>query len=296
MSIISSVQQLLNTPYTCLHKVEFIQLCLEHEVNNAFFEYLNKCINLKILNIVQTRVEKLDKICGLRGLKGLNLIKMDLIVVSELLYDMNAIQILRFDNNPNIIISNSIRKLNNLVTLSLLGCNLKMIPESIGNIHGLENLYLSYNQLTTIPDSIYELKKLQYFVVSHNKLTVLKSIDKLVSLRHLAFNNNLIYELPLDFGNSCISFNIITVHNKFRMCPKYFINNEYINIDASTYLSTTYLYYSCKVLPIKLACYEYRKKIFLNLPFALTCVKAEYYEKDRGRPKLSKVPYGCRIL
>ena len=333
MSIISTVQQLLNMSYTNSKHVKTFSIDNEYELNDdAIIKKLNTCSNIEniyigyrahhnsqsilkgqnILNnicdnnllVMEIQIQDVDirniedRIYNLRNLRMLDLKKNSIECVSELLYDIETIQYLYFDCNPKFVMSNSVGKLNNLITLSLIYCDLEKIPETIGNIHGLKNLYLSNNMLTTLPDSIYRLKNLENLVISHNKFKTLKSVYNMVGLRCLIFSNNLIQELPLDFGKSVIPFKIVTYSNKLRMCPEKFFNNKYIDIDLTTFLLLTSLHYSCKVLPINLGnAQSIKKKDLLNLPFNLKRVKLEYFGcVSNSRGPFIKISYGCKIL
>lgn len=85
-----------------------------------------------------------------------------------------------------------------LKVLSLRNCNISSIDERITELRQLEILDISQNLLTVIPKSIFSLPDLQYLNLSKNSITTLPDeINHLRKLRGLILNDNQLKEIPL---------------------------------------------------------------------------------------------------
>lgn len=92
-------------------------------------------------------------------------------------------------------------KKGNVVSIGLMGRNLKSVPESISNLTSLRVLELSGNQLTDLPNSIGNLN-IETLILSSNQFTTFPKIIKyLVSLKLLDLNYNKIFNLPDSISN-----------------------------------------------------------------------------------------------
>lgn len=120
----------------------------------------------------------------------------------------------------------SLKKLTNLVSLELVGCELERIPSAVFSLNNLQALDLKENKLTTveeilslqhcqrlvtlrmwhnkityIPDHISKLHALETLDISWNKLRKLPSrLFYLTKLRHLDVSHNQLTSLPAEVG------------------------------------------------------------------------------------------------
>lgn len=120
----------------------------------------------------------------------------------------------------------SLKKLTNLVSLELVGCELERIPSAVFSLNNLQELDLKENKLTTveeilslqhcqrlvtlrlwhnkityIPDHISKLHTLETLDISWNKLRKLPSrLFYCTKLRHLDVSHNQLTSLPAEVG------------------------------------------------------------------------------------------------
>ncbi len=86
---------------------------------------------------------------------------------------------------------------NQIIRLSLYGCNLKKLPLEITKLQDLTELNLDRNQLTNLPSEIAKLQNLTKLKLSWNKLTNLPpEIGKLQNLTELFLDGNRLTNLP----------------------------------------------------------------------------------------------------
>lgn len=93
----------------------------------------------------------------------------------------------------------SLKKLTNLVSLELVGCELERIPSAVFSLNNLQELDLKDNKLTTVEEimSLQHCKRLVTLRLWHNKITYIPDhISKLHSLETLDISWNKLRKLP----------------------------------------------------------------------------------------------------
>jgi leucine-rich repeat protein SHOC2 len=156
-------------------------------------------------------------------LQRLSLSNNDLHDIPEYVNTMQHVTYLCFRNN----------KLSEISFLPLTLVNLKLannklvhIPDAILNCTRLQKLDLSFNQLHHVPDNLCRLIHLRNLKLGNNKLSnnVFKTIIKLVNLRKLYLESNLLTCIPYTINNLSslkilnLSDNLITIKPNFNTC------------------------------------------------------------------------------
>ncbi len=96
----------------------------------------------------------------------------------------------------------SIGKLRNLNSLTLMDNKLKTLPKSFEKLTKLELLNVRDNNFQGIPKSIFKLKNLEYLVFTGNPIEALPdAIGGLTKLIYLSLNHTKIERLPSTIGN-----------------------------------------------------------------------------------------------
>lgn len=93
----------------------------------------------------------------------------------------------------------SLKKLTNLVSLELVGCDLERIPSAVFSLSNLQELDLRENKLTTVEEilSLQHCRRLVTLRLWHNKITYIPDhISKLPSLETLDVSWNKLRKLP----------------------------------------------------------------------------------------------------
>ncbi|XP_018520552.1 volume-regulated anion channel subunit LRRC8E [Lates calcarifer] len=93
----------------------------------------------------------------------------------------------------------SLKKLSNLVSLELTGCELERIPSAVFSLNNLQELDLKDNKLTTVEEilSLQHCRRLVTLRLWHNKITYIPDhISKLHSLETLDISWNKLRKLP----------------------------------------------------------------------------------------------------
>ncbi|KAM3623702.1 uncharacterized protein V6R79_014659 [Siganus canaliculatus] len=174
-----------------------------------------------------SRSTSLDSLRELRALRVLTL-RSNLTKIPPSVVDV-ALQLQRlsiYNEGVKLQALSSLKKLTNLVTLELVGCELERIPSAVFSLNNLQELDLKENKLTTveeilslqhcqrlvtlrlwhnnisyIPDHISKLHSLETLDVSWNKLRKLPSrLFYCTKLRHLDVSHNQLTSLPAEVG------------------------------------------------------------------------------------------------
>lgn len=94
---------------------------------------------------------------------------------------------------------NSLKKLTNLVSLELVGCELERIPSAVFSLSNLQELDLRENKLTTVEEilSLQHCQRLVTLRLWHNKISYIPDhISKLCTLETLDMSWNKLKKLP----------------------------------------------------------------------------------------------------
>lgn len=169
----------------------------------------------------------LESLRELRALRVLTL-RSNLAKIPPTVVDV-ALQLQRlciYNDNVKLQAFSSLKKLTNLVSLELVGCNLERIPSAVFSLSNLQELDLRknklrtveeilslqhcrrlvtlrlwHNQITYLPDHISKLHSLETLDVSWNKLRKLPSrLFYCTKLRHLDVSHNQLTSLPPEVG------------------------------------------------------------------------------------------------
>ncbi|XP_068606859.1 volume-regulated anion channel subunit LRRC8C [Brachionichthys hirsutus] len=93
----------------------------------------------------------------------------------------------------------SLKKLSNIDSLELVGCNLERIPSAVFSLSNLQELDLKENKLTTVEEilSLQHCRRLVTLRLWHNKISYIPDhISKLLSLETLDVSWNKLQKLP----------------------------------------------------------------------------------------------------
>lgn len=115
------------------------------------------------------------------------------------LEQLKNLRVLKLDGKYIREIPESIGDLSNLQYLYLGNNLISELPPTVGNLKNLERLYLRKNQIGELPGSLCELSNLQHLYLGVDQIELLKSIEKLSSLKQLflhVYCNKQIRKLP----------------------------------------------------------------------------------------------------
>ncbi|KAF7648766.1 hypothetical protein LDENG_00152230 [Lucifuga dentata] len=174
-----------------------------------------------------SRSATLDSLCELTALRVLTF-RSNLTKIPPSVGDvaLQLQQLCIYNEGVKLQAFSSLKKLTNLATLELVGCNLERIPSAVFSLSNLQELDLKDNKLTTveeilslqhcrrlvtlrlwhnniayIPEHISKLHFLETLDISWNKLQKLPSrMFYCTKLRHLNVSHNQLTSLPSEVG------------------------------------------------------------------------------------------------
>lgn len=147
-----------------------------------------------------SRSATLESLRDLRALRVLTL-RSNLTKIPPSLVDV-ALQLQRlciYNEDVKLQAFSSLKKLTNIVSLELVGCELERIPSAVFSLSNLQELDLKENKLTTVEEilSLQHCRRLVTLRLWHNKITYLpEHISKLHSLEALDVSWNKLRKLP----------------------------------------------------------------------------------------------------
>ncbi|XP_040003331.1 volume-regulated anion channel subunit LRRC8C [Xiphias gladius] len=147
-----------------------------------------------------SRSATLDSLRELRALRVLTL-RSNLTKIPPSIGDV-ALQLQRlciYNEGVKLQAFSSLKKLTNLVSLELVGCELERIPSAVFSLNNLQELDLKENKLTTVEEilSLQHCRRLVTLRLWHNKITYIPDhISKLHSLETLDISWNKLRQLP----------------------------------------------------------------------------------------------------
>ncbi|XP_029365037.1 volume-regulated anion channel subunit LRRC8C isoform X2 [Echeneis naucrates] len=147
-----------------------------------------------------SRSATLESLRGLRALRVLSL-HSNLTKIPPGVGDV-ALQLQRLcihNEGTKIQAFSSLKKLTNLVSLELVGCDLERIPSAVFSLGNLQELDLKENKLTTVEEilSLQHCRRLVTLRLWHNKITYIPDhISKLHTLETLDMSWNKLRKLP----------------------------------------------------------------------------------------------------
>lgn len=147
-----------------------------------------------------SRSATLESLRDLRALRVLTL-RSELTKIPPSIVDV-ALQLQRlciYNENVKLQAFSSLKKLTNIVSLELVGCELERIPSAVFSLNNLQELDLRENKLTTVEEilSLQHCQRLATLRLWHNKITYLPDhISKLHSLEMLDVSWNKLRKLP----------------------------------------------------------------------------------------------------
>ncbi|XP_022622574.1 volume-regulated anion channel subunit LRRC8E-like isoform X1 [Seriola dumerili] len=147
-----------------------------------------------------SRSATLDSLRGLRALRVLSL-RSNLTKIPPSIGDV-ALQLQKlsiYNEGVKIQAFSSLKKLTNLVSLELVGCELERIPSAVFSLDNLQELDLKENKLTTVEEilSLQHCRRLVTLRLWHNKITYIPDhISKLHSIETLDISWNKLQKLP----------------------------------------------------------------------------------------------------
>lgn len=147
-----------------------------------------------------SRSATLDSFRGLRALRVLSL-RSNLMKLPPSIGDV-ALQLQKlsiYNEGVKLQAFSSLKKLTNLVSLELVGCELERIPSAVFSLDNLQELDLKENKLTTVEEilSLQHCRRLVTLRLWHNKITYIPDhISKLHSIETLDISWNKLRKLP----------------------------------------------------------------------------------------------------
>ncbi|XP_070773813.1 volume-regulated anion channel subunit LRRC8C [Enoplosus armatus] len=147
-----------------------------------------------------SRGATLDSLRELRALRVLTL-HSNLTKIPPSLVDV-ALQLQRlciYNEGVKLQAFSSLKKLTNIVSLELVGCELERIPSAVFSLNNLQELDLKENKLTTVEEilSLQHCRRLVTLRLWHNKITYIPDhISKLHTLETLDVSWNKLRKLP----------------------------------------------------------------------------------------------------
>ncbi|XP_044046277.1 volume-regulated anion channel subunit LRRC8E [Siniperca chuatsi] len=147
-----------------------------------------------------SRSASLDSLRELRALRVLTL-RSNLTKIPPSVVDV-ALQLQQLCiNNEGVKLQvfSSLKKLTNIISLELVGCELERIPSAVFSLNNLQELDLKENKLTTVEEilSLQHCQRLVTLRLWHNKITYIPDhISKLHTLETLDISWNKLRKLP----------------------------------------------------------------------------------------------------
>jgi len=122
-------------------------------------------------------------------------------LTDSILYFPN-LQILSIVGCDIKILPKDIGRLNGLRIINLIGNKINCLPNSIGDLDNLTSLEIGVNEIDSLPASVIKLKKLKTLVIGNNKFTTFPCcITKLVTLETLSIKSSRIDKMPEEIVN-----------------------------------------------------------------------------------------------
>ncbi|XP_029289826.1 volume-regulated anion channel subunit LRRC8C isoform X2 [Cottoperca gobio] len=152
------------------------------------------------LNNEVSKSATLDSLRELRALRVLAL-RSNLTKIPPSIVDV-ALQLERlciYNEGVKIQAFSSLKKLTNIVSLELVGCELERIPSAVFSLNNLQELDLKENKLSTVEEilSLQHCHRLVTLKLWHNKITYIPDhISKLHTLETLDLSWNRLRKLP----------------------------------------------------------------------------------------------------
>ncbi|MCU0451124.1 MAG: hypothetical protein MUC97_15010, partial [Bernardetiaceae bacterium] len=117
--------------------------------------------------------------------------------------------------------SKILRKLPNVVDISVRGCKINEFTDDLPNNHTLTRLDLRGCGLLTLPRHLGNLKKLEWLLLSDNQISELpESLCSLENVTILDFDNNDLKQLPQNIGNLKMLNKLYLSGNNIATLPK----------------------------------------------------------------------------
>ncbi|KAM7009168.1 volume-regulated anion channel subunit LRRC8C [Tautogolabrus adspersus] len=148
----------------------------------------------------------------------------------------------------------TLKKLNNIVSLELVGCGLERIPSAVFSLINLQELDLKENKLTTVEEilSLQHCKRLVTLRLWHNKITYIPDhISKLHSLETLDVSWNKLRKLPSRMFHCTTLRHLDVSHNQLTSLPPEIGILQGLQFFSAAFNSLEYLpdeLFSCKRL------------------------------------------------
>uniref|UniRef100_UPI0037E83237 volume-regulated anion channel subunit LRRC8E n=1 Tax=Semicossyphus pulcher TaxID=241346 RepID=UPI0037E83237 len=170
-----------------------------------------------------SRSASLDSLRELRALRVLTL-HSTLSKIPPSIVDV-ALQLQRlniYNDGVKLQAFSSLKKLNNIVSLELVGCELERIPSAVFSLNNLQELDLKENKLTTVEEilSLQHCRRLVTLKLWHNKITYIPDhISKLHSLEMLDVSWNKLRKLPIRLFHCTNLRHLDVSHNQLTSLP-----------------------------------------------------------------------------
>lgn len=178
-----------------------------------------RCKNLEALELVNTRVKRLNKLKQLYSLKTIHVLNNTPAHPLKL-STSNSVKTVVVRMNQDNALPRSFKRLENLETLDLATCGLEEFPKGLGSnkqlkelrlggnritlkagriesIPSLEKLELQGNEIEHLPEAIRNLPNLKRLTLTGNSIaTVSPAIAELKKLEELSFYRNKLTSIP----------------------------------------------------------------------------------------------------
>lgn len=184
--------------------LKVLRLAFESSEEVPLWMYTLHCLEELHLNGPLTNeVSKSTTLESLRDLRALRVLTLrsNLTKIPPSVVDV-ALQLQRlsiYNEDVKLQAFSSLKKLTNIVSLELVGCELERIPSAVFSLSNLQDLDLRENKLTTVEEilSLQHCRRLVTLRLWHNKITYIPDhISKLHSLETLDVSWNKLHKLP----------------------------------------------------------------------------------------------------
>lgn len=204
-------------------------LCLDFESPEEVPVWMYTLHSLEELHLNGPLTNEVSRSAGLESLRELRALRVltlrsNLTKIPPSLVDV-ALQLQRlciYNEGVKLQAFSSLKKLTNIQSLELVGCELERIPSAVFSLNNMQELDLKENKLTTVEEilSLQHCSRLVTLKLWHNKITYIPDhISKLHTLETLDVSWNKLRKLPLRMFYCTKLRHLDVSHNQLTSLP-----------------------------------------------------------------------------